>query len=344
MAIRTGVGFFDMTSFGKLRVEGRDAEGVLQRVCANDVAVPPGRIVYTQWLNERGGVEADVTVTRLSETAYMVVTPSMTVPRDMAWLKRHMPDGAHCIVTDVTAGECVIPVMGPKAREVLAKATPADLSNTAFPFGTMQEIELGFTKVRAHRVSYVGELGWEIYAGSDMARHVFDRIWEAGAPMGLKPCGIHTLDSCRMEKAFRHQGHDMSDEEHVLEAGLGFAVKVDKPRGRFGDFLGREAVLARKAKGLDKRLVQFKLKDAEPLMVHHEPVWRDGKRAGYITSAAYGHFLGSSIGLGYVKGRLGETSADILGSSYEIEIGVRRVPALASLAPMYDPKGDRVRT
>ena len=343
MAIRTGVGFFDMTSFGKLRVEGRDAEAVLQKICANDVAGPPGKIVYTQWLNRKGGVEADVTVTRLSETVFLVITPSMTAPRDMAWLKRHIPEDAHCTVTDITAMECVIPVMGPKARELLAKVTPADLSNAAFPFGTMQEIELGHTTVRAHRVTFVGELGWEIYATADMARHVFDRIWDAGQPMGLKPCGLHTLDSCRIEKAFRHQGHDMSDEEHVLEAGLGFAVKVDKTKGRFGDFIGREAVITKKAAGLGKRLVQFKLSDPAAMLYHHEPVWRDGKRAGYITSANYGHFLGASIGLGYVKGPLGETGAEVLKSTFEIEVAGKRIPATASLKPMYDPDGLKVK-
>ena len=343
MAIRTGAGFFDMTSFGKIRVEGRDAEAVLQRVCANDVAVPAGRIIYTQWLNMRGGVEADVTVTRLSETAFMVVTPSLTLPRDIAWLKRHTPDEAHCIATDVTAMECVIPVMGPKARELLAKVTPADLSNSAFPFGTMQTIELGLTRVRAHRVTYVGELGWEIYASADMARHVFDTIWQAGQPMGLRPCGLHVLDSCRIEKAYRHQGHDMSDADHVLEAGLGFAVKTEKAKGKFGDFIGREAVLAKKKAGIGKRLVQFKLNDPEPLLYHHEPIWRDGTCVGYVTSANYGHYLGGAMGLGYVNRPVGETAAELLASKFEIEVAGKRVSAAVSLKPMYDPEGARVK-
>ena len=344
MAIRQGVGFFDMSSFGKIRVEGRDAEGLLQRICANDVSVPVGRIVYTQWLNRRGGVEADVTVTRLSETAFLVVTPSTTLPRDLAWIRRQTPEGAHAVAVDVTAMECVIPVMGPKSRELLAKVTPADLSNAAFPFATMQEIELGFARVRAHRVTFVGELGWEIYATADMARHVFDTIWAAGEPMGLRPCGLHTLDSCRLEKAYRHQGHDMSDAEHVLEAGLGFAVRTEKPRGKFGDFLGRDAVLAKRASGLTKRLVQFKLNDPEPLLHHHEPIWRDGKCAGYVTSANYGHFLGGAVGLGYVKGPPGETPADVLASNYEIEVAGKRIPATASLKPMYDPNSERVKS
>jgi 4-methylaminobutanoate oxidase (formaldehyde-forming) len=342
-AIREGVGFFDMTSFGKIRVEGRDAEAVLQLVSANDVALAPGKLCYTQWLNRRGGVEADVTVTRLSETEFIVITPSMTLTRDLAWLKRHIPDEAHCVATDITAMECVIPVMGPRSRELLAKITAADLSNAAFPFGTAKQIDIGKTLVRAHRVTFVGELGWEIYATADMARHVFDSIWEAGQPLGLKPCGLHVLDSCRIEKGFRHMGHDMSDEDHVLEAGLGFAVKTDKRSGRFGDFIGRDAVLRKRQAGLGRRLMQFRLRDPEPLLYHHEPVWRDGKLAGYVTSANYGHHLGGAIGLGYVRCEPTETPADLLASAYEIDVGGVRVAAEASLKPMYDPDASRVR-
>ena len=343
MAIRNGVGFFDMTSFGKIRVEGRDAEAVLQRICANDVAIEPGRLVYTQWLNRKGGVEADVTVTRLSQTEFLVITPSMTLPRDLAWLKRHIPDDAHCVATDVTVMECVISVMGPKSRELLSKVTDADLSNAAFPFGTAKTIELGMGVVRAHRITYVGELGWEIYATADMARHVFDRIWEAGRPMGLKPCGLHVLDSCRIEKAYRHMGHDMSEEENVLEAGLGFAVKLDKKRSRFGDFIGREAVLAKKQSGLTRRMIQLKLADPEPLLYHHEPVWRDGKLSGYVTSANYGHFLGGAIGMAYVRCTPEERPDDILKSRFEVEVAGKRVPAVASFKPMHDPEGVRIK-
>jgi 4-methylaminobutanoate oxidase (formaldehyde-forming) len=343
LAIRNGVGFFDMTSFGKIRVEGRDAEAVLQKICGNDVAIEPGRLVYTQWLNGRGGVEADVTVTRLGETSFLVVTPSMTLPRDLAWLKRHTPEDAHCSGVDVTAMECVIPVMGPKARDLLSKVTPADLSNAAFPFGTAKEIELGMTIVRAHRVTFVGELGWEIYATADMARHVFDTIWEAGREFGLKPCGLHVLDSCRLEKAYRHMGHDMSDEEHVLEAGLGFAVRTGKKSGKYGDFIGREAVLRKKQQGLSKHLVQFKLEDPEPLLYHHEPVHRDGKLCGYVTSANYGHYLGGAVALGYVRCEKGETPEDFLRSRFEIDVGGTKVKAKASFKAMHDPEAKRVK-
>jgi 4-methylaminobutanoate oxidase (formaldehyde-forming) len=233
--------------------------------------------------------------------------------------------------------------MGPRARDLLQPLTPDSLSNDAFPFGTAKEIEIGCALARAHRVSYVGELGWELYVSSDMARHVFDVIAEAGDAHGLKMCGLHVLDSCRIEKAFRHFGHDISDEDHVLEAGLGFAVKTEKPAGRYGDFIGRRAVLQKKQDGLGRRLLQFRLKDPEPLVYHNEPIWRDGRIAGHLTSGNYGHHLGAAIGLGYVECETGERAEGLLGSAYEIEVAGARVPAEASLKPLYDPKGERVR-
>ncbi len=342
-AVRQGVGLFDMTSFGKIRVEGRDAEAVLQRLCANDVAVPVGKIVYTQWLNECGGIESDLTVTRLSEQAFLLITPGATVQRDLAWLKRHMPEEAFCVATDVTAAESVLCVMGPKARELLQPLIPQSLANADFPFGTMQEVEIGMGLARAHRVTYVGELGWEIYVSSDMAVHVFDAIMEAGNAHDLRLCGLHVLDSCRIEKAFRHFGHDITDEDHVLEAGLGFAVKTEKPRSNLGDFLGRDAVLRKKESGLSRRLLQFQLKAAEPLLYHNEPIVRDGQIVGYLSSGNYGHHLGAAIGLGYVPCEPGSKAAEVLEADYEIEVVGERIPAIASLKPLYDPKSERTR-
>ncbi len=244
LAVRNGVGLFDMTSFGKIRVEGRDACAFLQRLCANDMDVAPGKIVYTQMLNQRGGIESDLTVSRLSETAYFLVVPGATLQRDLAWLRKHLAD-EFVVITDVTAAEAVLCLMGPDARKLIQKVSPNDFSNETNPFGTFQEIEIGMGLARAHRVTYVGELGWELYVSTDQAAHVFEAIDDAGADVGLKLCGLHTLDSCRIEKAFRHFGHDITDEDHVLEAGLGFAVKTAK-----GDFLGRDAVLKKKEAGL----------------------------------------------------------------------------------------------
>ena len=342
-AVRTGVALFDMTPFGKIRVEGPDAEAVLQKICANDVTVEPGRIVYTQWLNRNGGIEADLTVARLSDTEFLVVTSSGTVPRDLAWLKQHIPEDARCITTDVTSGEACLAIMGPKSRELLQPLVNVDLSNPAFPFATAKTIEIGMGLARAHRVTYVGELGWEIYVATDMARHVFDTIAARGADVGLRLAGMHALDSCRIEKAYRHMGHDIGHADHVLEAGLGFAVKVDKTAGRFGDFIGREAVRRRKQNGVRSRLVQFLLEDPEPLLYHNEPIWRDGATAGYLTSGAYGHHLGAAVGLGYVKCAPGESADELLASRFEIEVAGRRVPAQASLKAFYDPKADRTR-
>ena len=336
LAVRNGVGFFDMTSFGKIRVEGRDACTFLQRMCGADVDVAVGRIVYTQMLNSRGGIECDLTVTRLSETAYLLVVPGATLQRDLAWLRRHVGD-RFAVITDMSAAESVMCIMGPKARDLMKRVSPNDFSNAAFPYGTAQEIEVGMGLARAHRVTYVGELGWEIYAPTDQTAHVFEALEEAGADLGLKLCGLHTLDSCRIEKGFRHFGHDITDEDHVLEAGLGFAVKTDK-----GEFIGRDAVLRKKEQGLKRRLVQFRLKNPDEFCFHNEAIVRDGKIVSIITSGNYGHHLGGSIGMGYVPCE-GQKADDVLSARYEIEIAGRRVAAEASLKPMYDPKADRVK-
>jgi 4-methylaminobutanoate oxidase (formaldehyde-forming) len=336
MAVREKVGLFDMTSFGKIRVEGRDALSYLQRLCANDMDVEPGRIVYTQMLNMRGGIECDLTVTRLSETAFLLVVPGATLQRDLSWLRRHLGD-EFVVITDVTAAEAVLCVMGPNARSLMQAVSPNDFSNEAHPFGTAREIEIGMGLARAHRVTYVGELGWELYVSSDQAAHVFEALAEAGPDHGLKLCGLHTLDSCRIEKAFRHFGHDITDEDHVLEAGLGFAVKTKK-----GDFIGRDAVLAKREQGLGRRLLQFQLKDPEPLLFHNEVVVRDGEIISIVTSGNYGHHLGGAVGLGYVP-CAGESAEDVLASTYEIEIAGERHSAIASLKPLYDPGALRVR-
>jgi len=336
MAVRERVGLFDMSSFGKIRVEGRDALAFLQRLCANQMDVTPGKIVYTQMLNHRGGIESDLTVTRLSDTAFFLVVPGATLQRDLAWLRKNIRD-EFVVITDVTAGEAVLCVMGPEARDLMQKVSPNDFSNQHHPFGTAREIEIGMGLARAHRVTYVGELGWELYMSSDQAAHVFEAIEDAGHGVGLKLCGLHTLDSCRIEKAFRHFGHDITDEDHVLEAGLGFAVRTNK-----GDFIGRDAVLKKQETGLKRRMLQFLLEDSEPLLFHNEAIVRDGKIVSIVTSGNYGHALGGAVGLGYIPCE-GESEAQVLASKYEIEIAGTRVPARATIAPFYDPKAQRVK-
>jgi len=237
----------------------------------------------------------------------------------------------------MTAAEAVIAVMGPRARDLMRAVSPDDFSNAAHPFGTAREVEIGMGLARAHRVSYVGELGWEIYVSADMAAHVFEVLDAARAALGGWLCGLHMMDSCRIEKAFRHFGHDISCEDHVLEAGLGFAVKPAKPA-----FIGREAVLRKREAGLSRRLVQFVLSDPEPLLYHAEPILRDGAVVGYLSSGAYGHTLGGAVGLGYVP-CAGETAEELLGARYQIEVAGRLCEARASLRPLYDPTGSRMR-
>ena len=335
-AVRTGVGLYDMSSFGKLRVEGRDAEAFLNYICGGDMSGPVGKITYSQFLNNAGGIEADVTVTRLAEDAYLVVTPAATRQADEIWLRRHVGD-QNVVITDVTPGEGVLAVMGPKARAVMQAVSPNDFGNDTNPFGTAQQIELGMGLARVHRVSYVGELGWEIYVSADMAAHAFETLWQAGQAHGMMLCGMHMMDSCRIEKGFRHFGHDITCEDHVLEAGLGFAVKTDKPA-----FIGRAAVLEKRQTGLETRLVQFKLTDPQPMLYHNEPILRDGEIVGYLSSGAYGHHLGAAIGMGYVPCK-GESVAQVLASRYEIDVAGIKVRAEASLRPMYDPTSQRVK-
>jgi glycine cleavage system T protein len=337
-AVRERVGLFDLSSFGKFLVQGRDAEAVLQRVCANDVALAPGRIVYTPWLNQRGGIEADLTVTRLAEDAYLVVTSAASQNRDLHWLRRHIPERAHAFATDVTSGYAVLALMGPASRALLAALTPADLSNEAFPFGTSQEIELGYALVRAQRISYVGELGFELYVPTEFALPVFDLIAEAAAAR-LAFAGFHALDSLRLEKAYRHWGHDIADEDTPLEAGLGFACAFDKPAA----FIGRDAVLRQREFVPTRRLVQFKLLDREPVLLHDEPIVMDGERIGLLTSGSYGHTLGVSIGMGWVRHPDGVTPDLLRSARFEIEIAGERYPADASLNAFYDPRGERLR-
>ena len=335
-AVRETVGLFDQSSFAKFRLEGTDATAVLNQVCANDIDVAPGRLVYTQWLNESGGIEADLTVTRLAENAYLIVTAAETEVRDFNWLKRHIPADARCVLTNVTSGLGVMSIMGPNARALLQSLTPNDLSDTAFPFATSQEIELGYAIVRASRITYVGELGWELYVPTEFMTGVYDAIVEAGAQFGLVHAGYHALNSLRMEKGYRHWGHDITDEDTPLEAGLGFAVKLNK----LGGFIGRDALVRQKAAGLKQRLVQFRLGSPEPLIYHNEPIWRGEAIVGYIRSGMYAHTLGAAVGLGYVATPDG-AAPDLQG--FEIEIAGVRHPATASLRPMFDPANLRIK-
>ena len=340
-ATRAGVALFDQTSFAKFQLSGRDALSVLNQVCANEVDVDPGRTVYTQWLNERGGIEADLTVTRVEAHEFLIVTSATSQVRDFHWLKSHILGDAHAHLTDLTSAQAVISIMGPKARDLLASLTDADVSNEAFPFGTSQLINIAYATVRATRLTYVGELGWELYIPVDFVQGVYDEIVRAGAEFGLVHAGYHAMDSLRIEKAYRHWGHDITDEDTPLEAGLGFALAWDKP----GGFIGRDALLAQREAGLRRRMVQFILDDPDKLLYHNEPIWRDGVIVGYLRSGNYGHSLGAAIGLGYVQDPAGGVvdSAFVKDGRYEIEVACERIEAVASLRPLYDPKSAAIR-
>ena len=338
-AVRETVGLFDLSSFGKFLLQGDDAEAVLNRVSTNDVAVAPGQVVYTQWLNERGGIEADLTVTRLEKDQYLIVTAAASQGRDFYWLRDRIPPDCHAVLTDVTSGWSVLSVMGPESRALLQPLSADDLSNDAFPFGTSREIDLGYARVRATRISYVGELGWELYVPTEFAPGVFDVILEDGAAHGLHLAGYHALNSLRIEKGYRHWGHDITNEDTPLESGLGFTVKWDKA----GGFIGREALDEYRNAPLKRRLVQFRLEDPEPMLYHEEPIWREGVRVGRTTSGMYGHTLGGSVGLGYVEHPKGVDHEFIASGNFELEVAGKRFAAAASLRPMYDPTGEKIK-
>ena len=339
LATREGVILMDMSFMAKFTVEGRDAGKLLGRLSANHVDDEPGMITYTQWLNERGTIEADLTVTKLADDRFWVVASDTAHRHAHSWMKRHIGDD-HVFVNDVTGGYAQINIQGPRSRELMQKVTSADLSNDAFPFRAARTIDIGYARLLCVRITYLGELGYELYIPTEQALHVYERLVEAGIEVGLKHAGLKALASLRMEKGYRDYGHDIDNTDSVLDAGLGFAVALDKP----GGFIGRDAVLTHKAKGkLTQRILQILVKEPEPMMFHAEPVLRDGKPVGYIRAASYGHTLGGAVGLAMIDAREPLTKKWIAGGTWEVDIAGRRYPAEASIRPLYDPRSERVR-
>ncbi len=337
-ATRTAVALFDQTSFAKFTVSGAGAASALNRIAANDVAVAPGGVVYTQWLNERGGIEADLTVTRLGETEFMVVTAAATRTRDWAWLRRHTADRG-VTLADVTEDIAVIGVMGPNSRGLLGRITDTALDNESFPFATAQRLTIADRAVTALRLSYVGELGWELYVAQDDAVAVYAAVVDAGGDLGLRHAGYHAMNTLRLESGYRHWGHDITDEDTPLQAGLGFAVAWDKPDG----FIGRHALLAQRGEPRVKRLVQFRLEDRDRLLYHDEPIYRDGLLIGRTTSGMWSYVENAPLAMGYLNHPDGVTSDFINSGSFEIEVANERIPATASLRSFYDPANQRVK-
>jgi 4-methylaminobutanoate oxidase (formaldehyde-forming) len=337
-AVRNAVGFFDQSCFAKFRVEGLDALAALNEICANEVDVPVGKAVYTQWCNDRGGIEADLTVTRLSDTEYLVVTAAASATRDEAWLRRGCR-GYDAAITDVTTEYSMVGVMGPHSRALLSELTSADLSNDAFPFSTMQRIEVAGHEVSALRLSYVGELGWELYVPWAQAGSLYDAIFDAGEPHGLRHAGYHAMNTLRLETGYRSWGHDLSDEDTPLEAGLGFAVAWDKP-----SFTGREALLAQRELPRTKRLIQFRLEDPDRLLYHDEPIFRNGSLVGRTSSGMWSYVEDRCLAMGYLNNTGGVAKDWLDAGAFEIEVATERIPATASLRSFYDPRNERVKT
>lgn len=343
LATRDSVALYDQSNYSRYLVQGKDACRALNYLCANDVDVEPGKVVYSQWLNERGGIEADVTAIRLAADRYILTSAPPSMVRDVYWFRKHIPSEWNVTITDVTAGFAMFGVMGPKSREMLQQLTDADLSNAAFPFATSREIDLGFAVVRATRLTYVGELGYELLVSTDMAAYVYETLVEAGAAYGMRHAGSYALGACRLERAYRHFGHDITEDYSPIEAGLSFAVAWRKS----ADFVGRGALETARSHGAPhKRLVTLRIEDTSPdvpILAHNEVIWRNGERVGYVTSGGWGFRTGASLGMGYVKNSAGAGLDWIQGGTYEIEVALRKYPALIQLKPFYDPNGERIK-
>ncbi|KNY13257.1 FAD-dependent oxidoreductase [Shinella sp. SUS2] len=339
-ATRSSVALFDQTSFAHLLVQGPNALALLQKLSTNDVDVPVGRIVYTPWLNARGGMESDVTICRTADEEFLVVTAAVQRIRDLAWLKDHAREsGGHVSVTDVSSGYVTLSVMGPRSRELLSRVSPADFSDAAFPFATASEIEIGYGLVLAFRMTFVGELGWELHIPTEQALGIYDAIMAAGYDLDLRLAGYVALNSLRVEAGYRDWGADVADEDTPLESGLGFTVAWDKP----SDFIGRNALEVQRGKTPRRRLVQFAVPGDVPLMFGTEPVWRNGILVGYLRSAGFGHTLGCGVGMGYVNADEGVSAQWLQDGIFELEIAGTKYAAVASLRPFYDAGRTRVK-
>jgi 4-methylaminobutanoate oxidase (formaldehyde-forming) len=339
-AMAEGVGLFELSPFAKIDVQGRDALALVNYLCANQIDVAEGSAAYTQMLNARGGIEADITVTRFGETHFRIISGAATRQKDLAWIGRHAEDrGLDVVVSDVTSSEAVLAVMGPRSRELLQSLTDADLSNEAFPFATSRRLDIGMANARATRVSFVGELGFELYVATELAESLLAAIAGAGERFGLAYCGHYALDGCRLEKGYRHWGHDIGPKETPLEAGLGFAVAWKKT-----GFIGEETLRKQREAGVTKRLMHFAVEDAHPLLLHDEPIYRDGRYAGLTTSGGQGFRTGLTLCLGYIACEPGEMRETLLQSDYEIAVAGERYRLKPLAAPPYDAAGQRLRS
>ncbi len=338
-AVREDAVIFDQTSFAKYVLKGRDAEKALSWIAANDVAKPVGSLIYTQMLNDKGGIECDLTVARMAEDEYYIVTGTGFATHDFDWINRNIPDGLHAELVDVTSAWSVLSLMGPKARVILEQVTHADVSNAGFPFGRVRTVGIAGCPVRALRITYVGELGYELHVPVEYATSVYEALMAAGSAHGLVNAGYRAIESCRLEKAYRAWGSDIGPDHTPLEAGLGFAVKLKKPT----PFKGRAALEAQVTNGVKKMLASFTVEDPAVVLLGRETIYRNGVRAGWLSSGGFGYTVGKSIGLGYVRDPAGVTEAYVLEGDYALEVATERVKCTVHLKPVYDPAMVRVK-
>jgi sarcosine dehydrogenase len=337
--VREAVGVFDQSSFAKYEMTGKDAQQALDFICANDASKPAGRLTYTQLLNTRGGIEADLTVARLSDEKFYIVTGTGFRTHDLAWISDHVPSGLDARLIDVTEDFGTLSLMGPKARLVLEAVTNADVSNAGFPFGHVRQLAIAGATVRALRVTYVGELGWELHVPIAATGEVFDALMAAGKPHDIRPVGYRALESLRLEKGYRAWGSDITPNDTPFEAGLGWAVKLKKDT----DFLGRKALEKLSGAALTKRLAGFTVDDKDVVLVGRETILRDGQPVGYLTSGGYGYTIGKNIGYGYVRNAAGVGDDFLKSGGYELVVATERVPATIHLEPLFDPTAAKVK-
>jgi 4-methylaminobutanoate oxidase (formaldehyde-forming) len=339
-AVREAVGVMDMSFMAKVLVQGPGALGLLERVSVSRIDRPVGTIVYTQWLTPSAGIWTDVTVTRLHDDVFLVVGADVIHRRILAWLRRHAEDGPYVAITDMTTARTLLTIQGPRSRELLSRLTTADLSNEAFPYMTAREIDVHHAEAWALRVTYLGELGWELHIPNDVALTVYDAVCAAGEDLGLRDAGLGALNSLRLEKAYRDYGLDIFNDDTPIDVSLDFTVSWDKP----GGFIGREALVKQRDSGVrTTRMVQVLVEDPEPLLYGDEQLYRDGEHVGENRVGAYGHTLGGSVGLAVVEGE-GDVSDELLATgAWELDIVGRRYPVTLSLAPRYDPGRERIK-
>ncbi len=336
-AVRESVVIFDQTSFAKFVLKGRDAEAALTWIASNDVARPVGSLIYTQMLNDRGGIECDLTVARLADNEYYITTGTGFATHDFDWISRNIPKGLQAELVEVTSGYCVLSLMGPQSRAVLEQVTRADVSNAAFPFGQVRTIGIAGAPVRALRITYVGELGFELHVPVENAGAVYDALMTAGAAHHLVNAGYRAIESCRLEKGYRAWGADIGPDHTPIEAGLGWAVKTN------ADFRGRAAIEAQRKTGVKKLLACFVPEDRDTVLLGRETIYRDGERVGWLSSGGFGYTIDRPIGYGYVRNAAGVSADFVMSGRYTLDVAMRRVPCAVSLKPLYDPHMARIK-